>query len=193
MLAASLLIGALLYYNVFDNKKPPVEDPPSGPVDPSESEKPAVGYNVGNLCPTADLAIVGSDEYINAEALRGRIVVINFWGTWCTPCVQELPHFDSVASEYKENVAVIAIHSSSSFGNTPADEYVATYYPNSEMIFALDTPSANNAYVDAYFSALGGVSTYPMTLVLDEDGVIVYRRSGSLTHEELVAAIELAK
>ena len=87
----------------------------------------------------------------------------------------------------------IAVHSSDSYGNTPADEYVSTHYPDSEMIFALDTPSAGNAYVDAYFSALGGVSTYPMTLVLDEDGVIVFRRSGSLTHEELVNAINLAK
>jgi thiol-disulfide isomerase/thioredoxin len=196
VLATALLVGALLYYNVFDNKEPPADETPSGPVepsDPSDPTTPAVGYNVGNLCPTADLKIVGSDEYVNAESLRGKIVVINFWGTWCTPCVQELPHFDEAATNFKDSVKVIAIHSSSSFGNTPADEYVETYYPESEMIFALDTPSASNAYVDAYYSALGGVSTYPMTLVLDEDGVIVYRREGSLTYAELVEAIEAAK
>ncbi len=193
VLATALLVGALLYYNVFD--KAPT-DPPSGPSqpsDPTDPELPPVGYNVGMLCPESDLSLVGKDGKINITDLRGSVVVINFWGTWCTPCVQELPHFNEAATNFKDSVKVIAIHSSSSFGNTPADEYVSTYYPETEMIFALDTPSASNAYVDAYYSALGGVSTYPMTLVLDEDGIIVYRQDGSLTYDQLVAAIEAAK
>ena len=198
VLSAALLISALLYYNVFYNRpaEPSVPstpaDPPSSPVEPDDPEAPPIGYKVGMLCPASDLALVGKDGSINITDLRGDIVVINFWGTWCTPCVQELPHFDSVASEYKDSVKVIAVHSSSSFGNTPADEYVASHYPNTEMIFALDTPGENNSYVDAYYSLLGGISTYPMTLVLDANGVVVYRREGSMTHAQLVEAIGLA-
>ena len=190
VLAAALLIGALLYYNVFDSKP---TDPPSSPVEPDDPDLPAVGYEVGMLCPATDLKLVGKDGTVNITSLRGKVTVINFWGTWCTPCVQELPHFNELATEYKDTVTVVAVHSSSSFGNTPADEYVASYYSDSEMIFAMDTASADNKYVDAYFSALGGISTYPMTLVLDEDGVIVFTRSGSMTYDELVLAIGLAK
>jgi thiol-disulfide isomerase/thioredoxin len=183
VLAAILLAGALLYYNVFDNK-------PTTPPPPPDAE---VGYQVGMLCPTGDLKLVGKNGTVNINDLRGKILVINFWGTWCTPCVQELPHFNELASEYKDSVTVLAIHSSSSFGNTPADEYVANYYPDSEMIFAFDTPSESNPYVDAYYSALGGVSTYPMTLVLDEQGIIAFSRTGSMTYSELVEAINVAK
>ena len=176
VLAAALLAGALLYYNVFDNK----------PL-------PETGSEVGFSCPQSDLALVGEDGTVNVKDLQGKTVVINFWGTWCTPCVAELPHFDRVASEYKDTVTVLAVHSSSSYGNTPPEEYVASHYPNSEMIFAKDVPSAESKYVDEYYAALGGVSTYPMTLVLDEHGVIVFKQIGSLTHDELVDAINLAK
>ena len=176
VLAAALLAGALLYYNVFDNK----------PL-------PETGSEVGFSCPQSNLALVGKDGTVNVKELQGKIVVINFWGTWCTPCVAELPHFDRVASEYKDTVTVLAVHSSSSYGNTPPEEYVASHYPNSEMIFAKDVPSAESKYVDEYYAALGGVSTYPMTLVLDEHGVIVFKQIGSLTHDELVDAINLAK
>ena len=176
VLAAALLAGALLYYNVFDNK----------PL-------PETGSEVGFSCPQSDLALVGEDGTVNVKELQGKTVVINFWGTWCTPCVAELPHFDRVASEYKDTVTVLAVHSSSSYGNTPPEEYVASHYPNSEMIFAKDVPSAESKYVDEYYAALGGVSTYPMTLVLDEHGVIVFKQIGSLTHDELVDAINLAK
>lgn len=174
VLAAALLAGALLYYNVFDNK----------PL-------PETGSEVGFSCPQSDLALVGEDGTVNVKDLQGKIVVINFWGTWCTPCVAELPHFDKVASEYKDTVTVLAVHSS--YEDTPPEEYVASHYPNSEMIFAKDVPSEASTYVDEYYTALGGVSTYPMTLVLDEDGVIVFKQIGSLTHDELVDAINLAK
>ena len=176
VLAAALLIGALVYYNVIDNKP-----------------TPDAGSEIGELCPSNALDLVDGSGKISISALRGKIIVINFWGTWCTPCVAELPHFDELASEYSDSVTVIAVHSSSSFGNTPADEYVSQYYPDSKMIFAKDTASADNAYIDEYYRALGGVSTYPMTLVLDGEGTIVFRREGSMTYDDLVSAINLAK
>ena len=47
--------------------------------------------------------------------------------------------------------------------------------------------------IDDYFLSLGGVSSYPMTVVVDADGIITFRREGSMTYNELVAAINTAK
>ncbi|MBR2929728.1 MAG: 4Fe-4S binding protein [Clostridia bacterium] len=172
VLAVFILAGALVYFNFIDAK--PLPD---------------VGSDVGYSCPTDDLALVPDSGSVNIEDYKGRIVVINFWGTWCTPCVAELPHFDELAEAYADEVTVIAVHSSNSFGNMPADEYVEAYYKDSKILFAMDTPSEDNAYVDAYYSALGGTSTYPMTLILDRDGVISFKREGSMTYADLEAAI----
>lgn len=173
VLAAALLVGALLYYNVFD--KP----------------LPETGIEIGQSCPKSVLQLVGSEDTVSVDDLRGDIVVINFWGTWCTPCVAELPHFDEVAREYADTVKVIAVHSS--YEGPTAEGYVDTHYPDSNIIFALDAPSTSGGAADEYYSALGGKTTYPMTFVLDGNGVIVFKRIGSLTYDELVAAIGLAK
>jgi hypothetical protein len=61
------------------------------------------------------------------------------------------------------------------------------------MIFAKDAPSEDVAYVDAYYLALGGISTYPMTVIVDENGTIAFRREGSMTYEELVEEITAIK
>ena len=172
-LAAAILIGALVYYNVIDNE----------PI-------PESGSEVGNSCPTNELELVDGSGKISISALRGKIVVINFWGTWCTPCVAELPHFDRLATEYKDKVTVLTVHSSDSYGNMLPEDFVNAYYPDSKMIFAKDTPSEDTAYVDDYYLTLGGVSTYPMTVIVDADGTITFKREGSMTYEELIAEID---
>ena len=103
---------------------------------------------------------------IDLEVLKdyeGQGVVLNFWGTWCTPCVNELPYFEQIANEYKENVAVIAIHSEMLKETAPA--YIKEHYPNSDLIFACDTENAG------YYTTLGGRGTYPYTVILDENGI----------------------
>ena len=180
VLAAAVLAGSLVYYNFID--KPPVIE---------ENEELPTGNRVGQLCHDYSLELVGEDGTVSIHGLRGKIVVINFWGTWCTPCVAELPHFDEVAEEYADEVTVVAIHSTADRSTAP--DYVASNYANSKMLFAYDRVNPENENTDEYYTALGGRGTYPMTLVLDEDGIIAFKRTGSLTREQLVAAIEEAK
>ncbi len=79
----------------------------------SDNARPEYGNKKGNLCYGADLQIIKPDG-ITSETINpiktGKLTIINFWETWCTPCVNELPYFDLIASEYKNSVAVIAVH-----------------------------------------------------------------------------------
>ena len=108
--------------------------------------------------------------------------MINFWYTSCTPCVAELPHFNRIASEYAGTVDVIAVHADVR-GNVEA--YIAENFPHSKIRFAFDE---NNEY----YAALGGLDTYPMTLVLDENDVIVDIFFEGVTYERLKDAVEQA-
>lgn len=153
------------------------------PSDEENTEKePTVGNQVGNLAPTMDIERLGGGS-VNTEDYRGKVVVINFWGTWCPYCLIELPDFSRVAAEY-ENVVVIAVHSYDG-RNTVAD-YVSTNFPESDIIFAYDIAT------EGYYFSLGGTGGYPRTLVLNAEGVITYARAGMIDYDYLASLVESA-
>ncbi len=148
------------------------------------------GNQVGDLCYAYSLDVIdgsgNTGETIDPSA-TGKITVINFWGTWCTPCVGELPFFEQIADEYKDTVCVVAVHGMAA--NT-APAYIEKYYPDASICFAVDyIPEGGNAE-NGYYTTLGGRGTYPYTLVLDENGVITRIFFDSVTYEELKDAVE---
>ena len=122
---------------------------------------------------------------VSTSDFAGKIIILNIWATWCPPCKAELPDFNRIASEYKDEVVIIAAHTPN--GNANAKDYVATNFPETDIIFAYDTN-----YSDAYI-AVGGNGYVPYTAIIDKDGVIVYTDSGILSHSQLVAFIEANK
>ncbi len=176
VLMVGILGGALYYFNFVDGKREAITAP--------------VGSQVGNLCPTMDLECFNNESgTFNLEDQRGKVTVINFWGTWCAPCKEELPHFDDVARNYAtRDVSVVLVHTpdpSESDGH-PRD-YIRENFPRTLMISTLDVDGGVGG---AYYAALGGLDAYPMTLIVDADGVITFIRPGKLSHDELVAAVE---
>ena len=174
ILLAALLVGAYVYYwNSTTTAQP--------------------GCEVGDLCYGYDLQIIdGSgilEDTVNPADQSGKITIINFWGVWCTPCVNELPYFDRIAAEYSDEVIVIAVHTDLLSANAPA--YIAEHYPNSQIIFAKDYAiDSDNPYAGGYYSSLGGRDMYPYTVILDQNGIIDSLFISSVEYEELKEAVD---
>ena len=189
-----VLIFSLVYFNfIYDDgtntPPPPVED--SGDTDNPGGDDPTVedvptGNEVGQKCPAYSLDLIDGSGKVNIKDFKGKIVVVNFWGTWCAPCKQELPSFNQIANDYEGEVVVLTVHTV--YTKDEAPEYIAKNFPNSKMIFAYDLSLTKN--VDMYFNLLGGEDSYPRTLILDENGIITFEFDGKLEHEELVREIE---
>ncbi len=197
-LALAVLGGALYYFNFVDGRdKTPPQDTtdttePSTPAEGETGEPlPPRGNEVGKLCFSTELALyTGVDSFGETFAVdenRGRVTVINFWGTWCGPCIAELPHFDAVADEYGDRVTVVAVHSN--YKGETAAEWIAKNYPETSILFAQDPDDGVNG---VYYTALGGTGDFPMTFIVDAKGVLTFVCRGSVTHGELVAAVEEA-
>ncbi len=59
-----------------------------------------------------DLAITTTDgATLQLSELRGRAVILDYWATWCGPCVREIPHLQKVADEFPQDLVVIGISS----------------------------------------------------------------------------------
>lgn len=145
-------------------------------------------YNFVDKAPSGELSGGGSADVPTFDPGRtGKVTVINFWYTTCGPCVQELPHFDEIAAEYADRINVVAVHRYDDDAmDGDAIDYVNTNYRDSKIIFVKDTAT------DGYHYAHGGVGAYPITIVVDCNGIITTRFDGKVTYDELHAAVETA-
>lgn len=169
-LAGVLLVVTLLYYNVFHKQE-------NTPV-----------YGVGETCPNFVVTTYAtggkSAGTFEPKLSRGKVTVLNFWYKDCSPCVAELPHFNEVQEEYADRVTVVALHSYSINKEDDKQSFLDNTFPDYALTFAQDTEEFK------VYNKLGGKNAYPMTVVLDQDGVIRYVRQGGMSKDALVEYIE---
>lgn len=60
-----------------------------------------VGLEIGNIAPEINL-LDKDGNAISLSALRGKVVLIDFWASWCVPCVKEIPNLVKIYNEYKD-------------------------------------------------------------------------------------------
>ncbi len=153
----------------------------------SSAETP-VGSQIGDKCFSYDLSVIDSTGITGGTidpTKTGKLTIVNFWGTWCAPCINELPYFDQIASNYPEAVQVIAVHTD--IASDTAPEFIERHYNNSQIIFAKDY---NRDGTEGYYTALGGRDAYPYTVVLDHNGIILSVFVGSLSYQDLQEIVE---
>ena len=120
-------------------------------------------------------------EKLTAEDLRGKVVLVNFWATSCTTCVEEMPKLVDTYRKHRERgLETIAVAMSYDPPN-----YVLHYAAKNALPFkvALDP-------MGAAALAFGDVSLTPTTFVIDRRGMIVKRYLGVPDFAELDALIE---
>ncbi len=141
---------------------------------------PSPGAGVGDALPDFSVQCVDGNSFSLSEQ-RGKIVVINLWATWCTPCVRELPNFERLSRERGNTVAVLALHTPPVTADVAA--YLADY--SFTMPFAVDEDGS-------VAQLLGASAVLPQTIILSPDGVVTYNQAGSLSYEELCALADKA-
>lgn len=121
--------------------------------------------------PTLVAADLQGDEMRFAD-LAGEILVVDFWGTWCIPCLGEIPPLNALHADYAaEGVHLIGITFES---GTAADilEWIAA-----DPARRIDYPLVMSN--DALQEAFGPIYGFPTTLLIDRDGTIIKRWIGA--------------
>ncbi len=151
----------------------PTEEPTEESTE--ASTELAYGYEIGDPCYDATLPLFNGGTYTVSEG-KGKVTVLNFWGTWCGPCKNEMPHFDRIATEYANDLRIVTIHSEYGIGS--AEAYISSNFPDSNIIFAYDPG-------DSYYDLVARDSVYPITVILDANGIITHRIRGSISYTTL--------
>jgi len=117
------------------------------------------------------------------QDLRGRPLLVNFWATWCAPCVRELPEFDAFAKAQPDwQVIGLAVD-----GPTPVREFLA----RRPVSFPIGLAGLNGSELARGLGNKGG--GLPFSLALDRSGQIVWRKLGATSRAELDALAQRIK
>ena len=144
-----------------------------------DSDAPA-GREVGQQLPDFTLPCYDGTEFHLVEK-RGKIVFINLWATFCTPCINELPYFNDLYAAHEGDMAMLVVHPSMVIDD-PAEFLADKGY---DMSFATDSDNTVAEIV-------GSTNTFPQTIVLNRRGEVVYNKIGSITPEILSALYDEA-
>lgn len=113
---------------------------------------------------------------------RGKVLVLNFWATWCPPCREEMPAFSRLQTRFgADRVQFVGIALDSA-------QSVADFQQQTPVVYPLLIASPATTELAR---RLGNASlALPYTLVLDAAGAVRHRRLGALSEAELAALIE---
>jgi thiol-disulfide isomerase/thioredoxin len=113
--------------------------------------------------------VSGAD--INLSSLKGKVVFLNFWATWCPPCIAEMPGINELHKQFLNRTDVVFVVVDADGDLNKSGTFLRTHGYNLPLyIFA--SGSVSNLFTD----------TLPSTLIIDREGKIVFRKTGAANY-----------
>ena len=119
---------------------------------------------------------------VHLKDYRGKVVVVNFWATWCGPCKHEMPMFVSVEKEWTPKGIVFIAASLD-------DKSTAKNIPAFLKQYGVDSPVWKGASLDD-LDRLEMGNAVPDTAFIGEDGAVLFRVQGEIKRSELIERLE---
>lgn len=133
--------------------------------------------SVDSAAPEFELLDLNTEKFSLSE-MRGKIIVLNFWATWCEPCKLEMPFFEQLHTSGQSDLEIWGIN----FDEPPQQVEYFVKELNLSFPILLD-PGGK-------IQELYRVRGYPTTFVVDKAGVIRFHHIGLITEQQLAGYLE---
>jgi peroxiredoxin len=138
----------------------------------SEEVKPAV-VEKGNAPPDFTLKDANGRS-LGLSDFKGKVILLNFWATWCGPCKTEIPWFIEFETQFQGRGFTVIGVSMDEDGWKVVNPYVADHKINYPIVLANE--EVNELY--------GGIEALPTTLLIGRDGKVAFLHAGLISRED---------
>jgi peroxiredoxin len=145
----------------------------------ADDEAASTLTKVGDASPKFSVQTLDG-KTISPESLKGKIVLLNFFATWCGPCVAEMPHLQALSEKYRDKPVVVV-----SVAREQGVDEVKKFVDEKKLTYTIAVDPKREAY------KLFATKYIPRNYVLDREGKIVFQSVG-FDEDGMVKAIEKA-
>jgi thiol-disulfide isomerase/thioredoxin len=164
-------VAALVWAVLLSRQTHTSAEPASGPPDVADAGEQMTLRFFRNPAATPAFAMRDLDgRALSSSSLRGKVVLLNFWATWCPPCRAEIPDLIALQTKYRDQLQIIGI----SEDEAPPEvvkRFVSEHRMNYPVV--MKTPELGRLFP--------GVVALPTSFVLDRESRIVQKHVGQLT------------
>ena len=139
----------------------------------------AMHAQVGETAPEFSLK-QGDGSTLTLSELKGKVVVVNFWATWCPPCRREIPDFIETYDAYREKGVEIVGVSLDHKGWDVLSPFVKSNKINYPVVLGNQSTASD----------FGNIRSIPTSFIVDKEGKIVEKFVGMLNKDKLEKLIE---
>lgn len=123
-------------------------------------------------------SLEGKEMSLHGE--QGKVVILNFWASWCEPCQYEMPHFQAFYEGNKKNVEILAVNITNKDEVAKVKQFVADY----GLTFPVLLDESGE------ISTRFGAFAIPTTIILNQDGAIAHEIVGPLEEAQLKELVD---
>ncbi len=177
VLSVAIFIGAYFLYKGLSEDYKTNELPSVSPTSENSNKNEEHDYSVPDFT-----ALDYNNNEVTLSEYFGKPIVLNMWASWCPPCKNEMPHFESAYKEHKD-VQFLMLNMTASDSMKDAKDYIESEGYTFPVLFDT-TGEAAYKY---------GASSLPVTFFINSKGELVTYASGSLTADILDKGINMIK
>ncbi len=117
------------------------------------------------------------NQILSSKKYEGKIVLINFWATWCKPCIEEMPSFNNLVQKYKDKFIIIGILFERNKDKKELNDFIKKYKIKFPITFGDENFRIAKAFDD--------VSMIPESFLFNKNGKLVKKFIGKIEEKDL--------